>query len=338
MRATLLMGVLLASLLPATALEEESLEHSNSLGPVTAKVSLSPPEPVIGDPVTLTLEVVAEKDVELLMPQFGETLERFRILEYAPRERLDDQGRTHALQRYTLQPPFSGEHSIPPILVEFVDHRQGKRRAPEGDDAYELLTPRLDFKVESVIPQGAALDLKPPLGELEPLLPLRALRWPWVLGGVLVLALASPLLVRWWLAQRRLARRKSAYDIATARLEKLLSGGTPSAEQVDAFYVELSSVVRRYLEDRFDLRAPELTTEEFLEVVSDSPDLGHEHQRLLRGFLGGADLVKFAHHIPDAGAMQDSMDAARRFLEETRDNAPLLEERPTKLEKEAAGV
>ena len=55
--------------------------------------------------------------------------------------------------------------------------------------------------------------------------------------------------------------------------------------------MELSDVVRTYLENRFDMRAPELTTEEFLESVSDSPDLTRDHQTLLRQFLRQADLV-----------------------------------------------
>ena len=52
--------------------------------------------------------------------------------------------------------------------------------------------------------------------------------------------------------------------------------------------------MRRYLEDRFELRAPELTTEEFLDVAGSANRLSHDHQSLLRDFLRQADLVKFA--------------------------------------------
>ena len=76
--------------------------------------------------------------------------------------------------------------------------------------------------------------------------------------------------------------------------------------------------MRRYLEDRFELRAPELTTEEFLASVGESPDLSREHQVLLREFLRQADLVKFAGVRPAADDIQQSVDAARQFLEETK--------------------
>jgi hypothetical protein len=112
-----------------------------------------------------------------------------------------------------------------------------------------------------------------------------------------------------------------------------------AAEELDAFFVELSDIVRHYLEDRFELRSPELTTEEFLEQMSDSPDLTLEHQRLLRGFLRRADLVKFAQHVPSKEDIQDSVGAAERFLDETRENAPLIDEPESALHaREAAGA
>ena len=304
---------------------EDAIEVPAELGPVKAKLRLEPAEPLIGDTVTLTLEVAAEEGVELLMPEFGEALDRFTILDFVPRQTIDDEGRTVATQKYRLQPPTSGTQAIPPILIEFVDWRPDRRAAPEGQDAYELLTERLDFEVGSVLPEDAEADLKPPLGSLEPLRPPRGPAWPWLVGALAVLAASSPLLAKAWLAWRRRMRRRSAYDIARARLDRLVAGSRPGADQVDAFFVELSGVVRRYLEDRFELRAPELTTEEFLASVSGSPDLSLEHQRLLREFLRQADLVKFAAVVPSEDDVERSIGAAARFLEETRENAPLIE-------------
>lgn len=300
-------------------------EKTTRLGPVTATVRLEPEAPVIGDNIELTLTVVAEAEVELIMPEFEDGLDRFSIFGFAPSEKIDGEGRTVAEQRYTLQPPRSGEHSIPSLVVEFVDRRPGNKPAPDGDDAYELLTERLDFTVQSVLPDDAKADLRPPLGSLAPLPEPRAPRWPWYVGGIVVLAVAAPFVLRAYLHWRRLARRKSAYELARARLDELVAAGTPSSESMEPFYVELSAIVRRYLEDRFELRAPELTTEEFLDVASSSPDVTNEHQVLLRSFLRQADLVKFAHSVPGAGTVEESLQSARRFLEETRENAPLLD-------------
>jgi hypothetical protein len=297
---------------------DEGIERRSERGPVELFVRMRPAAPVIGDSLTLEIEALAEEGVELLMPEFAEALDRYLVLDFAPREELAEDGRTRAVQRYTLQPPMSGAHSIPPLLVEFVDRRPGARAAPEGADAYELLTERIDFEVESVLPEGALPDLRPMPGVLARLgggiFPL----WAVALGGALLLALAGPLAFVYWRRLGEQRRRQTAYQVAVADLEALLYGGKPSSEQLEKFYVELSSIIRRYLENRFGLRSPELTTEEFLSVASSSPDVSAEQRRMLGSFLEQADLVKFAGFVPDADQVEQSVEAARGFLEETR--------------------
>jgi HAMP domain-containing protein len=313
--------VLAAALSAPAGAGEEPLASHVETGPVSADVRVTPAEPVIGDPLLLELEVRAEPGVELLMPEFGEALGRFAITAFAPAAEIADDGGTIARQRYTLQPARSGEQTVPPLLVEFVDRRPGRDPAPEGLDAYELLTERIDFEVSSVLPPDAPLEPRPPLGPLPPMAGPAAPRWPWVVGAVVVLAAAAPFAARSFLAARSRSRRRSAYEVARGELDALLYGPRPDASGMDAFFVKLSGIVRRYLETRFGLLAPELTTEEFLDALSSSPELVRSHRELLQGFLHRADLVKFAHHVPDRAALQDSIDSAQRFLEETREAA-----------------
>ncbi len=303
----------------AETVQSESLRTVSERGPVRAVVSLEPAAPRIGDTLVVTLEVTADKDVELLMPEFGQALERFPIVDFFPEQRLDDQGRTVSSQRYTLELTASGKASIPPLIVEFVDHREDGKPAPDGEDAYELLTERMPFEVESVVPSQAAAELRPPLGDLES---LRSARSYWIAAVVGVLLLAGALLLRRVLAAwNPQALRESAYEAAIARLSSLVARPLPGADEVGAFFVELSDLIRRYLEDRFELRAPELTTEEFLTVAAASPDLSAEHKGFLREFLQSADMVKFARFVPGEQEIGDALDHARHFLEQTRDDA-----------------
>lgn len=307
-----------------SAVWAEPLEKTTRKGPVEAVVNLDPPDPKIGDSVTLTLTVVAEKDVEVLMPEFGQAMERFPILDFTTSEKIDGEGRTVLAQTYYLQPPRSGKQRIPSIMIEFVDRRSGKKPVPEGLDAYELLTESLFFEVQSVLPKDAQADLHPPLDALRPLAARSGAIWPWFVGA-LVAIVAVPFAWRWWSVWRRRARRRSAYDIAIGRLSRLSTSPGSEPGEVDAFFVELSAIVRWYLETRFELRAPELTTEEFLETMSGSPDLSSDHQTLLRDFLRRADLVKFAHLMLSSEDIDQSVATASRFLEETRQDAPMLE-------------
>jgi len=313
-------------LAPASAVAI-AIEQEARLGPVTAVIRLEPEAPVIGDSMTLHIEVLAEEGIEVLMPEFGEALERFSIIDFVPRERLDPDGRTRFSQRYTLQSPRSGEHRLPAILIEFVDRRPGQDPAPEGQDAYELLTEPLRFDVASIVLDAGDLELSPPLGALPPRGGAREKPWFWVAGLLAVLVAASPFAYRTWARMRSRAALRSAFELARSELDSLLAGPRPTGDLLGGFFVELSGIMRRYLERRFRLRSPELTTERFLEVVSDSPDLSDAHQLLLRDFLSQSDLVdlvKFAHVIPDAKAISDAVDAVSSFIEETRDDRPAI--------------
>jgi len=303
------------------ATETKPLESTSETGPVRAYVRLLPPAPVIGDPLSLELEVRAEPDVELLMPEFGDALDRFSIVDFTRSEAADDEGGTISRQRYTLASSRSGAQFIPPLLVEFVDRRAGRDPAPEGEDAYELFTTALEFEVAAALPAGASLELRAPLGRLgERETPGRN-RALWVLAMLVAAAAAAYFGIRSWAIWRSRSLRRSAYDLAKADLDALLMAPRPGEREMDAFFVRLSGIIRLYLENRFGLRSPELTTEEFVEELTNSPDLFRSHQRLLREFLDQADLVKFAHLVPDPADVELSLESARSFLEATRGDA-----------------
>ena len=57
----------------------ESASTESSLGPVTARVIVVPKEPLIGDIMSLTLEVEAKPGVDVTMPMFQEAFSRFAI-------------------------------------------------------------------------------------------------------------------------------------------------------------------------------------------------------------------------------------------------------------------
>jgi hypothetical protein len=138
---------------------------------------------------------------------------------------------------------------------------------------------------------------------------------------LLALLAGAAALIAWWVRWRRWAAERAritAYDRAMRRFRALERRGLPSPDEADAWYVELSDIVRHYLEDRYGVRAPELTTEEFLQEARRSPELSASHRDLLTSFLERCDRVKFAAYHPDVAESKDVLDAARRFLDETR--------------------
>jgi hypothetical protein len=201
----------------------------------------------------------------------------------------------------------------------FVDHREGNAATPEGEDAYELLTERMTFEIAGVVPTDASSELRPPLSEL-PLLRTPARTTTALALAFIICAVIAAAVWRYVIMPRRgRSRRRSAYAIALARLDALTSRPLPEGDAAGQVFVELSDIVRHYLEDRFLLRAPELTTEEFLVVATASPDLSDEHRVFLHDFLEHADRVKFARFVPGREHVTESLIRARRFLDQTRD-------------------
>lgn len=335
----------------ASAPAGDAITRTTEHGPVRATVTLAPEAPRLGDPLTLTLEVEAEPGVQIEMPSFGEALGRFQIVQFVPRQSVAH-GKTVLTQTYTLQAPMSGRQRIPPLRIELVDQRAGQAHGqahgqaagqaagggdagpagaasapagaasagttPDTEEVQELLTDEIALQVASVLPEGAVA------GELHPALealPLRGRGPVYLLLGLAALALATAggwLAFRAWRRRARQQARISAYDAAMARLHALEQHGLPGPDDADAWYVDLSAIVRRYLEDRYGLRAPELTTEEFLLEAQRSGQLTGAHRELLSRFLARCDRVKFARYAPEDAESQDALDSARAFLEETR--------------------
>ncbi len=118
-------------------------------------------------------------------------------------------------------------------------------------------------------------------------------------------------------------RRKSRNPVFSARPEK------SALEQLDAlreliaagqareFVSASSAVLRAYLEARFGLDAPRLSTEEFLHQAGRDGQLPASWRGRLAGFLHQCNAVKFAGGTLDAAQMEVLFGVAGNFVRET---------------------
>jgi len=147
-----------------------------------------------------------------------------------------------------------------------------------------------------------------------------------ILIGIFIIAqLAS--LIRKKIAQKKL-KPQLPYEIAYEALEALNKKNYIEDGKIKEYFTELSFIIRNYLEKRFNLRAPEMTTQEFLLSVKDNSKLTKEHKRLLKEFLSRSDLVKFAKYGPTQTEIDSSFDSAKKLVDETK-------QEPEKKEKES---
>ena len=194
--------------------------------------------------------------------------------------------------------------------------------------------PFLALEVVSSLAPGET-DPRPAKGGLAQW-PAPPSRWLWIALAVLAALAAAFFALRKFLTTPRtflhLPPPVPPHQIALEALAALRQKGWIEALKIEPFYVELSAIVRCYLEARFGLRAPERTTEEFIRDALSSRKLSDAHRELVAGFLEQSDLVKFARHAPGQADMHNALDSAERLVRETMPVAP----RPSSRQEEDA--
>jgi hypothetical protein len=143
--------------------------------------------------------------------------------------------------------------------------------------------------------------------------------WAWIVIALVIVA-GVVLVIR----RRNAARSPApgaqdathAHEDALAELEKARALMLP--EKSRPYGIEVSGIVRRYVERRFGLVAPRRSTEEFLAEASASTKLEPAHRQLLAEFLGTCDFLKFARARAELAELEAQHKAAVRFVTETQ--------------------
>jgi len=114
------------------------------------------------------------------------------------------------------------------------------------------------------------------------------------------------------------------WEIAFERLQELKTQNFPNDDQHKEYCTVLSDIVRRYLENRFHLRAPEMTTPEFLDHLNQTQALRANLKELLRDFFNFSDMVKFAKYGPKEEEIEQGYDSAWKLVSETQETETVL--------------
>jgi Domain of unknown function (DUF4381) len=138
--------------------------------------------------------------------------------------------------------------------------------------------------------------------------------WPVSLIAIAVLLVAGGGYAAWqWDRRRQLLPSKLPSDIAIERLEKARALMRPAGGR--EFSIEVSSIVREYIETRFQVMAAHLTTHEFLHALLESNlSTLAVHRDLLGEFLQSCDLAKFGGWNLRPENMEMMLQGARRFV------------------------
>jgi hypothetical protein len=302
---------------PAGQKADFQIDKAYERGPLTVHVRLDREKITIAETILLQLQATIEPDYEIRMPEVAKVLAEsgnFGILDWHhPGDRLDENNNVVTTYQYRLEPFLSGTYTIPAFTFNFHDVN-----SPE-DKNYQLTTEPIDVEVTSLLGEQRA-ELK--IADIEDVVEMPrqlSYRWLWIFVPAAVIAAAGTWLYLRRKRQVRLARiYKLAHEIAYERLRALVGDDLVKAGRIKEFYERISDILRHYIEHRFELRAPERTTEEFLIELQYTDVLSESDKDTLGEFLQHCDLVKFARYSPTTEQIQRTFTLVRDFIDKTK--------------------
>ena len=275
----------------------------------------------IGDQTKLFLSVHQPEKLHVDFPKPADTLvSKVQIVNVGkPDTSADktDPGNITVIQSYTITSFDAGTYTIPEFSV-----------ATSGGT---VKSNELTLQVETVKVDTtkAIYDIKQPMAVSYTFLDWLKDNWVWV--ALAVATILGVIGLIWYLIKRPkkevVVIEKSApglppHVIAINKLKELRERKLWQEGATKQYYIELSDVLREYLEKRYAIKTHEKTTDEIFDSLK-RISITAENRKILKDILVLSDLVKFAKEKPLPPENEQCMDNAIRFVSATQQAAPL---------------
>jgi hypothetical protein len=256
---------------------------------------------LIGDQVRLRLEVEYPAGAKINFPNLADSLaQSVEIVQRLPLDSsIASSNLKKAIQEYVITSFDSGVHTIPPFLITY--RKNGMIDSVKSNPLilYVYTLPKLDSLMKAL---KGPIDIKPPI---EAPIIFKEIA-PWIMGGLLALGLIF--LILYSLKRKKNNKgfftlpqkpKEPAHIIALRELDKIKEEKIWQQGKVKLYYSEITNVVRQYIENRFEINALEMTTDETIAAFKYRRSLVDEKSfENLKKILTNADLVKFAKFEP----------------------------------------
>ena len=284
---------------------------------VTVSAKLDTNAMLIGDHVGLTLKYSGPAKSQVLWPFMPDTI--LGSITVIGRGKIDtaftaDKKSVTYTQQLNITCYDSGFYTIPSIPFKH-------RILPDTTGTVSATTMML-LAVHTV-KVDTTQAIKPIIGPLKVPISFREML-RWILAALAVLVLIAGLV--WFIRKRRkkepVFRLKpkvvlQPHERALQEIEKLRVKKLWQAGRVKEYHSELTEILRRYVEDRFQVPALEQTSSEIAEDLVTHSDCPRPSLDKLSSLLVLADMVKFAKALPLPAENEKSISDGIEFIYET---------------------
>lgn len=275
---------------------------------------------LIGDQVNLILEIEHLKDAKVGFPALPDSFGRIEVLKKLKTDTIEmgDKAWQKQVLKYTITCFDSGNYAIEPQW--FTVTANGLTDSVATNPVFlQVHTMQIDTTkglTDIKMPYAAPVTLK----EVT----------PYILG--VMLAGAILFLLLYSLKRRKKNQplfkfpekpKEPAHVVALRELDRIRNEKLWQQDKTKQYYSEVTDVIRNYIENRFEIRAMEQTTEEILYSFRLRKDLLNEKTLSnLSQILTLADFVKFAKYKPLPDDDNLTLVNSYFFVNETKKEEP----------------
>jgi len=291
---------------------------SGSSQGINARIFFDRTEIQIGEQVLFHIQVSKPLEAKVFLPLLTDTLDwKIEILQAFPVDSVVSDNKVTITGSYLVTCFYPGIHDVEPMTVAF-EFMGLSDTLFTGFGSLSVSAPEID---ES----RGIYDIKPPLA--VPVGFWEILPWFlfifWFLAGIYVLL--------WFLRWKRVKPEQeqikiieTAHELALKELAKLREAKLWQNHKFKEYYTRLTGILRKYLENRYGIKALESTSNEIMTDLGGIMRQEEKDLELMREILQTADMVKFAKFRPEEAVNNQCLDYAIMFVLETRYEIPVL--------------
>ncbi len=264
---------------------------------IKATASIDSTNILIGDQVKLFLEIDHPKNIKVEFPTVPDTVAGYiEIIDRLETDtfEMDNEAFQKQIRGYLITSFDSGSYQLPPFWFK-VDLDGRIDSIPTNRVTLDVHTLPIDTTrgpTDIKLPYDAPVTLKEVV--------------PYILGIILIGAILFFIL---YAIKRKKSNKplfvlpkkpkEPAHIVALRELDRIKKEKIWLQGKTKQFYSDVSEVLRKYIEDRFEIPAMEQTTDETIESFRKRRGLLRDKTfENLRQILSLADLVKFAKYMP----------------------------------------
>jgi hypothetical protein len=288
---------------------------------INVKAQIDSSHIILGDPIKYSLQIEYNKDINVILPVFPDTFHGFVVIE---RSGIDSSLKNDIITRkqiITLTTFDSGNKVLPSLKINYQ---------LKGQKNYNYILTDSFLIVVNYVPVDTTQAIKPIKAILKAPLSFREILPYLIISIVLALIIFA---VYYYI--KRLKSNKPLFVrvkpvipphiIALEKLKKLEDEKVWQKGEVKKFHIELTDIIREYMESRFGMLAVESTTPEIIlqlkNFVNDQSIVDK-----VKEFLDLSDLVKFAKLIPLPDENEKCLKVSYEFIDNTKPDEPIQEE------------